>query len=412
MKNILLLVAIFHAALLQALPAHMTKTTHKKVARSHAAQCFLACDVAVFDIKAGVFTLDKNKNLELLADYHIKTAKVEDPYLLVKALCDDIYTDTGCRVTDACLAIPGMMRDGLFLHPHFPWNTSSDVSRHADTAQRGLSHVEMLRVTGLSNVYFINDFQAAALGAVTLNASQLKGAIVNIAKPQPKAPKLVIGAGNGLGASLLIWDEALADYVPMQLNYSFTEFGAQSTSELEFLNYMKKETGNIAWGKVLGSTGGIILMYNFFQEKEQLSGKYAGEEKAQYAKDDYLQVFKDGFAGYGAAARAKVKSQCAADAVDLYITFYGRWIRNVMYTQAPMGGVYVINSVLQNNEFIFSSENFVNKIENLDGIVPDAGSKKYLENYLHSVPLTFMYNKDVALYGAAKLCVKPHLIRN
>ena len=94
------------------------------------------------------------------------------------------------------------------------------------------------------------------------------------------------------------------------------------------------------------------------------------------------------------------------------MTQYIRFLRNAIYAQAPRAGVYITNSVVQNNPELFNaSSGFLERLIHLDGIVLDPGSKTYLENYLKEIPIYLVTNKDIQLYGAAYACIDPNVIQ-
>ncbi|MBP9764838.1 glucokinase [Candidatus Babeliales bacterium] len=383
----------------------LAPTTHKKVhgaiLKDTAVSYIIGGEITNTDTSLGIFKIQPGKQTFLI-EYHSKNKDIADIYHHVQTVLQDLHEKHGITVSSACFAIPGIAKGDLFLHPHLPWSTSDDREKPADKSLNGLSKKKFLEKDGLEKVYFINDFQAVALGTQLLDSSSLH--TLQAGKSHPQKPKLVIGAGNGLGASLLLWDNQLNRYVPQQLNYSFTEFGAQSDLELAFFNYMKDQTGNIAWGKVLGAgAGGIKLIYKFFDahdaQKEQEDKKYTLEKFVDYPH--YLDIFTN----------RKVSPRCK-DSVDFFVNAYARIIRNAAYAQAAYGGVYIANTVAQEFPELFATEAFIKNIVDLSGKVLDEGSRKYLEGYLAELPFYVVTDTKVQLYGAAALCLEPNLIRN
>ena len=387
--------------LIPALAVTTKKTIHSSAHVESAASYIIGGEVTNTDTCLGVFKVHHDTTT-LLIEYHSKNADIVDVYQHVKSIVDDLHKQHKISIASACFAIPGIAKGDLFLHPHLPWSTSDDRAQQSDKSLYGLSKQKFVTISGLHNVYFINDFQAVALGTQLLDPSSLK--TLQQGKEQPRKTKLVIGAGNGLGASLLLWDSQLSRYVPSQLNYSFTEFGAQSDLELAMFNFMKDKTGNIAWGKVLGAgAGGIKLIYRFLdaydEQKEHERKKYKMEKFVDYPH--YLDIFKN-----------RHQLQRCKDSVTLFIDLYARMIRNAAYAQAAYGGVYITNTVVQEFPELFATDAFIQKIVNLTGKVLDEGSRKYLEGYLAELPFYMVTNPKVQLYGAAALCIEPNLIRN
>jgi glucokinase len=397
-KTFLLLQSI---VLLPILAPTTRKIIHNDAAAESDVSYIIGGEITNTDVVIGIFKIQRNKPTFVI-EYQAKNTDIADIYQHVKSILHDLAEHHHISASEACFAIPGIAKGDLFLHPHMPWNTSDDVARHSDTSQRGVNKQKFVALSGLQNVYFINDFQAVAIGTQLLDPSSLK--TLQQGKDHPRKPKLVIGAGSGLGAALLLWDNALHRYIPSQLNYSFTEFGAQSELEFAFFNFMKDKTGNIAWGKVLGAgAGGIKLIYRFFDEydakKEFEHKKYKIEKFVDHG--NYLDIFKN-----------RDESQRCKDSVNLYVDLYARIIRNAAYAQAAYGGVYITNTVAQQYPELFATPSFLQNIINLEGKVPDKGSRDYLQGYLAELPFYVVTDAKVQLYGAAALCLEPNLIRN
>jgi len=377
------------------------KTIHRNLPTESNVSCIIGGEITNTDTIIGVFQVQQTKPTFLI-EYHSKNIDISNIYQHVKSILDDLQTTHNISISSACFAIPGIAKGDLFLHPHLPWSTSDDADKALDKSLYGVSKQKFVTVCGLQHVYFINDFQAVALGTQLVDSSSLK--TLQKGNDYPRKPKLVIGAGNGLGAALLLWDHSINRYVPSQLNYSFTEFGAQSDLELAFFNFMKDKTGNIAWGKVLGAgAGGIKLIYRFFDEAEASKTprhkKYKHDSFVDYG--NYLDIF----------AQRDESPRCQ-DSANLYVDLYARIIRNAAYAQAAYGGVYITNSVVQEHPDLFATDAFLKKIVDLSGKVLDEGSRKYLEGYLAELPFYIVTNKKVQLYGAAALCIESNLIRN
>lgn len=355
----------------------------------------LGCDITVSKTTIGLFEV-KNQHPILIVTYSTPTQEISDIYTHIKEVLAHIAKSSGVKnIAAACFAAPGtIQQQKLFLHPHLPWSTSENPADANDTSKRGLKKELLESKTGLKHVYLVNDFQAAAIGIQALPNSEIITLQPGSTKPQ--ATKLIVGAGNGLGASLLLWNNQLKKYCPQGLNYSFTEYGAQSELELKYFNFLKAQTGNIAWGKVLGTAGGIVPMYNFLDQIYS----YKRDRFEKYEFSDYLQVF----------AKRKKSLRCQ-DAVNFYMTQYVRFIRNVTYAQAPHAGIYITNAIAQEFPELFdTSSGFIEKLINLNGIVPEEGSRNYLQNYLKEIPVYLIANKQVQLYGAALICLEPNII--
>jgi glucokinase len=174
-------------------------------------------------------------------------------------------------------------------------------------------------------------------------------------------------------------------YKPLALNYSFTEFGAHSELELKYYNYLEKNIGINAWGKVLGGSGGIIEIYKFLDQ--QL--KYKTDKFVTYS--NYLDIFKN-----------RHTSLRCKDAVEFFMKLYIRLIRNVAYAQNATGGLYITNTIAEQNPELFENPEFLKELVDFNPSVSNDHTK-YLKGYLAKIPVYLIKNKSThtQLYGAA-----------
>lgn len=374
----------------------LSSTTVRRYPEHEALQTpyVLAGCVSNSDVVIGFFGADSAKALKV--EYSTKASHIDDFYAHMSEVVHHFRTEhQSAVVANACFALPGVQDGNLYKHPHLPWITGTvDASGQKE---HGIIISKLVEAINLSrqDVLIVNDFAAVAMGIQASDSSLF----IELQKGDDvaKMPKLVTGPGVGFGNNLLIWDAKLEKYKPMQLQYSFTEFGAQSALELEYLEYLKKHAFN-AWGKVLGASSnasGIKLMYKFFRDRDE---KHSDEDldsddDFDIEKIDFLEVFKK-----------RHVSKYSAQAVDLYMTLYARAVRNEVYAQTATGGVYLTNSVVVENQDLFATPEFLQKIKDVSHQGNDTASRNYLSGYLNKIPVYVVVDPKVQLYGAAMLC--------
>lgn len=337
----------------------------------------------------------------LVVEYETDALKVDNIYEHLKDVVDNFDREySSGKVINACFALPGVMSGDIYKHSHLPWGTGTTDAYGQEEHGIVISKLIMAVKLDSRHVLVVNDFSAVAAG---IDASD-KSFFIELQKGDhvAKSPKLVTGPGVGFGNNLLVWDAKLEQYKPMQLQYSFVEFGAQSGLEAEYLDYLKKNAFN-AWGKILGASSnasGIKLMYKFFRDRElslanahKQTGKVREIDDFDIDKIDFLEVFKK-----------RHVSKYAADAVELFIDLFARAVRNELYAQAATGGAYITNSVVVENLDLFANQSFLQKILDIDQQGDDLGSRGYLSGYLRKIPVYIVANPKVQLYGAAMLC--------
>lgn len=329
----------------------------------------LACDAGRHEIRTGIFTINRGKP-QLIVEFRtpsqdlnmLSTDRLERFALYTKNILDHVKKECALSITQACIAAAG------------PTAANRDFidDLHAPFA---VSATEIKKHSCLKNVLVINDFETLALGVEAIEPSEITTLLHGA--PRKQGTKCIIGAGAGLGSSLLLWNEKLESYMPSPLNYSFTEFNPQSEEELRYNDFLKK-TSNNAWGKVLGASAGIVDMYTFLHEPET----------PLYPHANYQEIF----------AKRETDPACKA-AVDMYMKLYIRLLRNAVYAQAPYAGLYITNDVAAKNPSLFTDPAFKAEFLNT-GDFSNAGNA-YLHNYLQQIPVYLVTSPNLKLYGAA-----------
>lgn len=334
----------------------------------------LACDISTTTSKIGLFDISGDKP-KLVIEYETATKEIPSLAKHLQAIIQDL-NQYDIQIPMISVSSPGTVihADKMILHPHLPWGKEG---------KKGIDGNEILKETEIDEIVLLNDFEAGAAGVLALDDAQIT--TLQIGQPQDKKTKAVVGAGNGLGVGILVWDDAMEMHKPLALNYSFTEFGAHTELELKYYNFLEKNIGINAMGKVLGSTGGILEIYKFLDQ--QL--KYKTDKFVEYK--NYLDVFKN-----------RHSSLRCKDAVEFFMKLYIRLIRNVAYAQNAVGGVYITNAIAENNPDLFENPDFLKELVDFNPSVSNDHTK-YLKGYLARIPFYLIKNKSShsQLYGAA-----------
>ena len=342
---------------------------HEKAPLSKKGTYILACDAGRHEIRTGIFAVQHSKP-QLVLEYRtpsqelnaLSSDRSERFALYIKSILDHVKKECPHAITQACIGAAGPTpanRD-IIDAPHAPFCVSA---------------AEIKKQTCLKNVLVINDFETLALGVEAIDPSEITTILPGA--PRNQGTKLIIGAGGGLGSSLLLWNATLESYMPSPLNYSFTEFNPQSEEELSYNDFLKR-TSNNAWGKVLGSSAGIVDIYTFLHNPETPIFQHA----------NYQEIF----------AKRDADPSCKA-AVDMYMRLYIRLLRNAAYAQAPYGGLYITNAVAEQHPSLFTDPTFKAAFLNT-GDLANSGNK-YLHDYLQQIPVYLVTSPDLKLYGAA-----------
>jgi glucokinase len=319
----------------------------------------IGCDIGRTEIITGVFAIIDGKP-QLALKFSTATKDVTDFTAYVTPLIDAITKEHGITITTACFAAPGNTnaQKNFIRDAHLPFV---------------IDGVAIQAGTTIKQVLVVNDFECTGFGIQAIDPA----AIITLhpGKPREHGTRVIVGAGNGLGSGLMLWDAAHACYQPSPISYSFVEFCPQTELELAFTRYLQENTGSVSWGKVLGASGGIMRIYDFLNRRnvdESVPASYA----------HYLEIFANRF-----------NDAHCMDAVKLYMHLYARLIRNVAYAQLPYNGIYITNTVAERNPELFTDPAFMQDV--LDT------NNQFLFDYLIDIPIYLATHPDMQMHGAA-----------
>jgi glucokinase len=236
---------------------------------------------------------------------------------------------------------------------------------------------DLKQALGLKHVWLINDLEANANGIhgltpedfVTLNRGE-EGAIGNAA---------IISAGTGLGEAGLFWDGNR--HLPIASEGGHSDFAPRTDLDMELLIFLRKRFGQVDWESVLSGPG-LFHIYEFLRETKR------GEEPAWLAtelrSEEPPKVITRG--------ALENKSDLCAQALDLFVDYYGAEAANLALKVLATGGVYIGGGIAPKIISKLTDGRFMNAFTG-------AGRMKSL---LAAMPVRVIMNDKTALIGAAR----------
>ncbi|HXW85866.1 MAG TPA: glucokinase, partial [Candidatus Bathyarchaeia archaeon] len=200
--------------------------------------------------------------------------------------------------------------------------------------------------------------------------------LVNAGTAREKANKAIVGAGTGLGKTILIWHTELDRYIPSASEGGHGDFSPQNQQELDFIEYIRtseKRQCAISWEDVL-SGNGIKRMYHFFKKIDSSPG-YSPQP------DD---IFK-----------SRIQDDNAEKTFELYTRCYGRCAKNFALDALALGGIYIAGGIAAKNLPLFQLPIFMNEFINCPK------QQKLLEK----MPVYVITDYNVSLYGIANYLI-------
>lgn len=210
------------------------------------------------------------------------------------------------RIAGACFGVAGPVSGNCAQLTNLPWL----VDGAAISVEFGIPHVRVA-----------NDFAAAASGVALLQASDL--VVLQAGEPLPGAPRLVLGAGTGLGVAHLVL--AGKHYQVIAGEGGHAGFAPATAAQ-----------GDL-WHDLLGLQGRVIV-------EDVVSGP-------GLARIHRHLLSREGLPPAALSPAAIVQGALVAGdplclrVLDLFIECYGGAARNLALAVLPRGGVYIAGGI-------------------------------------------------------------------
>ena len=238
-------------------------------------------------------------------------------YARFDQLLSRFLKECGSTADVACLAVAGPVQDlgesQTAKVTNLPWQLDSSLIAEAFHIPR---------------VCLINDFAAVALGIATLGEDELCPLQAGV--PDADGPRMVVGAGTGLGAAMLIATGDDWRVLPSEAGHG--DFAPASPLQAALAEWLRAARGRCAIEDVLSGPG-LVNIYHFCLER---AGQALTGERGSWIKQ------RDAAAVSRAAAEGDPQ---AVDALALFCAIYGATVGNLALFGLPSGGIYLAGGI-------------------------------------------------------------------
>jgi len=243
------------------------------------------------------------------------------------------------------------------------------------------AHIE--RTLAIPRVLLLNDFSAAAYGLDLLAADQL--ATLQEGAPRADAPRVILGAGTGLGIAYLI--PAPAGARPLSSEGGHTGFAPRNALEVALWQYLHERVGRVTLEHVL-SGGGLMRIYDFLLQRGPHSESAA--LRAELAEGDLP----------AAVARHALErgDPLALAALDLFIGCYGAAAGDQALNVMAQGGVFVAGGI---------APKILSRLA-AGGFIDAFNDKARFANATRRMPVHVVLDERLPLQGAARAALAAH----
>jgi len=224
---------------------------------------------------------------------------------------------------------------------------------------------------GVKTIALMNDLGATGHSLDHLPAEDF--VVLNQGTPVQGATRALLGAGTGLGQSILFWDGNRYRVVPSEGGHS--DFAPHTDEQIELLKFMRKRYPQVSWELILSGRG-------FRTIHEFLSSTVRHPIFDDPDADPAPFITKTG-----------LSKECpiCMKTLDLWTVIYGAEAGNLALKVLALGGVYVAGGI---------AVKILPKIQ--DGTFFQAFRDKWhFTEMLSNVPVSVVLNESAPLIGAA-----------
>jgi glucokinase len=184
------------------------------------------------------------------------------------------------EIADEFLNAAGPIENNILRATNLPWTIDGRMLA---------SHL------GIDRVTLVNDFFAAALGAVAVEAQWL--APLGGTPGVRHGPIAVLGAGTGLGVAFLLWSNSTDRYQVIPSEAGHVDFAPRTPLEAGLLQFLIHKYGRVSCERVLCGRGLVDVFTFLSQESDVYEGsleflqaaRLSGLRIAVVSPDDHCQ---------------------------------------------------------------------------------------------------------------------------
>ncbi len=248
---------------------------------------------------------------------------------------------------------------------------------------------ELIKKTGLKSVLLLNDFEAVGYGINLLdfqNEKEIYTIRNNLKNIAYKKTRAVIGAGTGLGKSILVFNEENNFYNPISSEGGHSDFPIYNDFERELTSYIKNKRNIVeplTYDELLSGRG-IEIIYQFLREKNPNKiTKYTKEIDASKDKTPLIAQYKN-------------LDETCKEVFNIFTIFYARCAKNFVLDSLAMSGLFIAGGIAVKNKEIFNSKGFLDEFENV----------YQYSNFIKKIPIFVILDENIGLKGACFAAMK------
>jgi glucokinase len=280
------------------------------------------------------------------------------------------------EVVAACFAVAGPVVAGVAKLQNVNWQLETD---------------RLMKTLHIPNLRLINDFAAVGYGLEHLRPDELH--ILQAGEPISDAPRVVIGAGTGLGQGYLVPEQGKYQVLASEGGHS--DFAARNVQEFALMQYLMQRDGldHVSYDRLVSGRG-LVTIYQFLRDTgaqpvELLPIAAAVRQWEQTPVTEHPHLIDP--AGLIAAAAQSGTNALAQSVMELFFSTYGAEAGNLALKFLPRGGLYLAGGIAAKNLSLLTAGTFMTAF----------GQKGRMRSLVAQIPVLVVLNPQVGLIGAA-----------
>lgn len=275
-------------------------------------------------------------------------------------LLQSFMNDSGAvhgQVDVLMLALPGLVSETSATLTNLPWTIEKQFLQDS---------------FGIKHVYFMNDFQASALGITQLQEKDriiLNAGGSGRGDLQDNAVRVAVGAGTGLGVAWLQGDQSTACAYDTEGGH--IDFAPADDTQIRLLQFLQQRYTHVSYERLLSGSG-LVNLYDF------CTGRQNSDIDAAWVNS---------------------QSDCneaAANALSLFVQIYGAYIGNIALLFKPYGGIYITGGIAAKILNKMQSDEFMNAFLNKGRMSP----------LVEQIAVYLVTNESIGVHGAMSETLK------
>ncbi len=310
------------------------------------------CNLALFEARPGTLRRITHRRFESKNHLNFEEIVVE----FLQQISASASEGGATKITAAGFGVAGPVVEYKVRATNLPWLVDG---------------ASLARILGIGRVVLLNDLEATAHSVELLGPSELL--TLNEGTPAPKATKVLLAAGTGLGEAILFWDGNR--HIVAATEGGHTDFAPRNDKEIELLRHLMKRYTHVDFELILSGRG-----FRTIHEFLDPTVKHSSFDNP--GVDPAPEITQLGLAG---------SCPICVQTLDLWTSIYGAEAGNLTLKCLARGGVYVAGGI---------AVKILPKLK--DGTFTRAFCEKSkFEILLSQIPIQVVLNQDAPLLGAA-----------